>query len=213
MFPLTPNILKRMADIVTDTQAQIIITSKTNQAIGQNLVPEAGVLVVNGSTISSMNDNHQLPAISSEDVAYILFTSGSTGKPKGVITCDRSLCSSMYAHAKGTGIKRNSRAFQFAAYTFDAMVAEIFTILIHGCCVCVPSEEDRMNNPVSFINQMINWVMLTPTFLRLLTPDLIPTVKTVVMVGEAVRKDHIDTWCDRWNCSTATGPQRHALSV
>lgn len=56
-----------------------------------------------------------------------------------------------------------SRVLQFAAHTFDASLVEILTTLMMGGTVCIPTEESRLNNIVSVINDMnVNWAVLTP---------------------------------------------------
>ena len=44
------------------------------------------------------------------------------------------------------GLSYKSRVLQFSAYTFDACIFEIFSTLLFGGCVCIPSENDRLTN-------------------------------------------------------------------
>jgi non-ribosomal peptide synthetase component F len=65
-----------------------------------------------------------------------------------------SICSSAKAHAPGLGgIDKSSRFLQFAAYTFDASVVEVLTVLMQGGCCCIPSEDERLNGIVSAIER------------------------------------------------------------
>lgn len=206
--PLDPrDPLARMRGIVSDVLAKIVITSSTTHHIGSELVGETSTVDVDEDVISSLKASSQLPVVQPEEMAYIIFTSGSTGKPKGVVISHGALCSSMYAHGKGCGVTKDTRSMQFAAYTFDAMIIEILTVLLHGGTVCVPSDEDRMNNTMDFMNKMqVNWLFSTPSFLRLLDADQIPSMKTIVVGGEAVSKDIFDLWSTKVDLIHAYGP-------
>ncbi|UKZ57181.1 putative NRPS-like protein biosynthetic cluster [Trichoderma virens] len=186
--------------------ATIVITSASTLKMINKIQRNQVVVVVNEGSITALEESADIisanpgthPSVGPHDTAYVLFTSGSTGKPKGVVVPHQSLCCSMYAHGPATGIDKNTRALQFGAYTFDSVIAEVFTVLVYGGCVCVPSDEDRMNNLASFIRQVgVNWAMLTPTFVRTLDPDSITGVRTLVLIGESVDKDCVDTWLGR----------------
>ncbi|GKZ28037.1 hypothetical protein AbraCBS73388_009152, partial [Aspergillus brasiliensis] len=92
-------------------------------------------------------------------------------------------------------------------YTFDVSNQDIWSTLMHGGCVCVPTDEERLNDLAGAINRMaVNWTFLTPTVARLLTPDLVPTLQTLVLGGEAVTKDNVDTWAPFVRLLNSYGP-------
>lgn len=127
--------------------------------------------------------------------AYLVFTSGSTGKPKAVVIDHRAICSSIRDHASPIGLTSESRALQFASYTFDISFGEIFTTLIRGGTVCVISDHDRMNNLAASINQMqVNWACLTPTVASLLGPEDVPGLSTLALSGECPTSGNLETW-------------------
>ncbi|PNP50416.1 hypothetical protein THARTR1_08895 [Trichoderma harzianum] len=214
--PLDPaSPASRIEGILEDTKAKIVIASTSTSPKMSQIQRNQHVVVINEAFVAALEENGDVastslrthPSAQSQDTAYVLFTSGSTGKPKGVVVPHQSLCCSMYAHGPATGIDENTRALQFGAYTFDSVIAEIFTVLVHGGCVCVPSDEDRMNNLASFIERVgVNWVMLTPTFVRTLDPNSIPGVHTLVLIGEAVDKDCVDTWLGKVRLFNGYGP-------
>ncbi|KKP00783.1 hypothetical protein THAR02_07109 [Trichoderma harzianum] len=211
--PASPT--SRIEGILEDTHAKIVIASTSTSQKMSQIQRSQHVVVIDEAFVAALEENEDVastglrthPSARSQDTAYVLFTSGSTGKPKGVVVPHQSLCCSMYAHGPATGIDENTRALQFGAYTFDSIIAEIFTVLVHGGCVCVPSDEERMNNVASFIERVgVNWVMLTPTFVRTLDPDSIPGVHTLVLIGEAVDKDCVDTWLGKVRLFNGYGP-------
>ncbi|KAJ5107519.1 hypothetical protein N7456_004194 [Penicillium angulare] len=133
--------------------------------------------------------------VTSQNAAYVLFTSGSTGEPKGTLLEHRAFLSSSMAHGAGLLVFRESRCLQFAAHTFDASLAETLTPLIHGACVCIPSEEARLNDIVGAINEMrVNQACFTPSFIGFIEIETVPSLKGLVLAGEAMSQSQLATW-------------------
>ena len=87
------------------------------------------------------------------------------------------------------------RVLQFAAHSFDASVLEILAPLMFGGTVCIPDETDRLNDISKVMNDMqVTWAALTPTFVRFLEPSMVPTLATIILMGEAMSQANLDTW-------------------
>ncbi|KAA8652106.1 Nonribosomal peptide synthetases (NRPS), partial [Aspergillus tanneri] len=144
--------------------------------------------------------------VKSHNAAYVIFTSGSTGEPKGTLVEHRAYVSGAVAHAPQLHINADSRVLQFAAHTFDASLIDILTTLMHGACICVPSEEQRLNEVVNVIRDMeVNRASLTPSFVDFIDISKIPGLKTLVLAGEVMSQSHLDTW-SRIKLINAYGP-------
>jgi non-ribosomal peptide synthetase component F len=52
----------------------------------------------------------------------------------------------MQAHGTKFGMNPETRAFQFAAFTFDISLHDLITTIQFGGCVCLPSEHERLND-------------------------------------------------------------------
>lgn len=142
-----------------------------------------------------------------DDPAYIIFTSGSTGKPKGVVISHASICTSIMHHGPALDITQSSRVLQFSAYTFDVSVSEIFATLLLGGCVCVISENDRLNDLANAINNIgANWSYLTPTVASILDPSQVPGLKTIALGGEAPNKECVKRWVEHAHLFNVYGP-------
>jgi amino acid adenylation domain-containing protein len=126
---------------------------------------------------------------------YIIFTSGSTGLPKGVVIEHRAFGSSVPHHAKQAFFGPSMRNLQLASYSFGAAVAEIFSTLLHGGCLCIVPNEARANLPGVVKEMNINFMFMSPTFARLIPPQAIPSVKTLVFGSEAMSTADIEKWC------------------
>jgi amino acid adenylation domain-containing protein len=145
--------------------------------------------------------------VSADDAAYVLFTSGSTGTPKGLAMQHRAVCTSQTAISKRLRLTPDVRMLQFAAFVFDLCIGEIVAPLISGACLCVPSEDTRMNGLREFIRDMkVNWAFMTPAFARTLTPDDVPGLELLLLAGEAVGQDIFDTWFGRVRLINGWGP-------
>ncbi|KAJ5964403.1 HC-toxin synthetase [Penicillium vulpinum] len=197
----------RLETIVKDAQATVLLTNPRHADVLGTSTGLQTVLVTE-DFISTLKDlTQQLPTISPRNAAYVLFTSGSTGKPKGIVIEHRSLCSSSKAHGTRWGIGPGTRLLQFAAYTFDVSCADIFTTLQRGGCICVPSEEQRLNDLSGAINTFqCNWAFLTPTIAALLPADNLPSLRTLVLGGEASTRDTIAKWHNVLDLIVCYGP-------
>lgn len=148
------------------------------------------------------------------NAAYVIFTSGSTGEPKGAVLEHAAYCSSAVAHAPALDMRSTTRALQFAAHTFDASLLELLTPLMVGGCVCIPSEEARLNNIATVITDMrVNWATLTPSFIEFMEPSTVPSLETLFLVGEAMSHGHIRRWSSKVKLGNGYGPTECAVSA
>ena len=59
----------------------------------------------------------------------------------------------------------------------------------------MPSEFQRTNEIVSIINDMkVNWADITPSFSNTFTPRDVPSLRTIVLAGEEVKKEMVERW-------------------
>ncbi|RYP81490.1 hypothetical protein DL769_001961 [Monosporascus sp. CRB-8-3] len=198
--------ISRLREIIDDCKANIILAAPHLVQIfkdsPQKAIPIAATSTLLGSGSSRVKPTGACPA----DPVFVVMTSGSTGKPKGIILEHHSLSASIRAHGPPLHIE-NCRALQFAAFTFDACISEIFTTLAFGGTVCVPSEEDRMSDLAGVINSMnVNWAFLTPTVANLIRPAEVPGLKTLVLIGEAPTQSILDIWSDAVLLINGYGP-------
>lgn len=142
-----------------------------------------------------------------QDIGYVIFTSGSTGKPKGIVCSHSAWCTNTLAHGPREFCDAQTRHLQFAAYTFDISITDIFTTLAFGGTVCVPSDQEKMNDLVSAINRMsINHCTMTPTVAQFLRPETVPTLKTLITGGETMPAEFISTWSEKVQLINSYGP-------
>ncbi|KAF7537510.1 hypothetical protein G7054_g3642 [Neopestalotiopsis clavispora] len=210
--PLNPtDPTDRLLDLIDQVEASVVIFSEQTRHLASSLAVSGVSPVVLPEKITGWGPLRSSPVLSganSSNLAYALFTSGSTGRPKAVMIHHQSVTSSTYGHGVEMGFADYPRrTLQFATYTFDACIAEIFTALHFGGCICIPTEHERMNNLAKFIRDFkCDWAFFTPSFVRLLKPEEIPCLRTVVLGGEALNQECVDIWGDAAHLMNGYGP-------
>ncbi|RYP49816.1 hypothetical protein DL768_004545 [Monosporascus sp. mg162] len=195
----------RIQDIVNRTGAKFTLISPSYRES----------MALEGTTLVTVPIEGQKPRaealsaapVSPRDVAFVIFTSGSTGQPKGILMEHGNLTSSIRGFSPVSHFDQNTRGLHFSSYAFDGSIYEIFGVLVNGGCICIPSEADRMNDVAPFIKKHdVNWALFTPSYVALLEPDNLPSVRTIMLGGEAVTQENVTTWAAKVNLVNGYGP-------
>ncbi|KAL4995961.1 hypothetical protein BDV10DRAFT_187567 [Aspergillus recurvatus] len=200
----------RIKGLLTDTAAAaLLVDAKHADRLADLGVENTATLTVDKQLISSLPTISEPPdsGVTPDNAAWVIYTSGSTGVPKGVVLLHQNISTSVLAHGAVFGVSCTTRTAQFAAYTFDVSLSDIVMTLFHGGCVCVFSEESRMNNLTKALQGLaVNYVNLTPTVLGLLEPADLPEISTVVAGGEAMDPRIIEKWSPHARVFNSVGP-------
>jgi non-ribosomal peptide synthetase component F len=118
-----------------------------------------------------------------------------------------SFCTAATHHGKRLNLNSQSRVIHFSSYAFEACILEILTTLFNGGCICVAPESERLGDITKTMREFhVNWAFFTPSFIRTVHPDQVPSLKTLVLGGEALGADNIDVWVDRVFLVNGYGP-------
>ncbi|MFD6227576.1 AMP-binding protein [Streptomyces sp. NPDC060232] len=135
-----------------------------------------------------------------EDPAYVLFTSGSTGRPKGVVVPHRSLAAVVPALRALYDIGPHATVLHFHGAGGDTSLEEILPTLTGGATLVVDDAAREGFTQVAE-DQEVTVAVLPTGFWYSLTGDLLqqgaglpPSLRTVVIGGEAVRADMLERW-------------------
>ncbi|GIJ84908.1 nonribosomal peptide synthase [Aspergillus pseudoviridinutans] len=199
--------------MVQTTAAQLVLCSARTRSIISRSVPECTSMVIDRRAFSVEPDHAQHePLISFQNpsprnAAYVVCTSGSTGTPKAIVVEHASLSTSVDAQANAMEISPGSRVLQYAAYTFDVSVGDIFTALTHGACICIPSDWERSHDIAGAINRLdVNQACLTSTVASILSPAEVPGLEKLTLGGEPATPQCVDIWAGHVRLKNVYGP-------
>ncbi|MDT0125883.1 amino acid adenylation domain-containing protein [Paenibacillus sp. RRE4] len=145
---------------------------------------------------------------SPEDIAYVIYTSGTTGVPKGVMLKHKGLVNLAISQHQSFGITNRSRLLQFASFSFDASVSEIFTALTSGATLYLPKRDKAFVYNLNTIlrDKEINVVTLPPSVLKIISSENLPDLTSVISAGESYSKDLLTKWATGRRFINAYGP-------
>ncbi|KFH45123.1 Nonribosomal peptide synthetase-like protein [Hapsidospora chrysogenum ATCC 11550] len=202
---------KRLEEIMRQTKATMVVSSLLNEDASSSLSRQ--VLTLGPHSVQALQEkarrgqaSQRLAPSTPSSPAYVIFTSGSTGNPKGVVVTHGNVTSAVPEHVRSFGYTEDSRIYDFASYSFGASLNNAFVALMSGGCLCVPSEDDRRSNmPGSITSLRATAVLLTPSVAESLSPDQVPTLKTLIYGGEAVHLKDVSPWWGKTQVLTAYG--------
>ena len=132
--PLDPSYpQERLAYMLQDAQASVIVTNTRNLAVAQTLVQDAQQIINVDADHAAGGDDEPALTVSPDTVAYILYTLDRPGNQRA--SCKvTAMCSITSGCIPITSISCCwNRLTQFASYSFDAAVMDIF-----GRCSTAP---------------------------------------------------------------------------
>ncbi|MDV8023635.1 non-ribosomal peptide synthetase [Rhodococcus sp. IEGM 1330] len=143
-----------------------------------------------------------------DSVAYVVYTSGSTGVPKGVRVTHRGIANLVQSQRDLFGVEPGSRVLQFASPSFDASIFETLMAVGSGAAVViVPPEVHGGRELEALIEQhQVTHACLTPTVLQVTDAEAVPSLRVVVMAGEAANSALLQRWSRRRSVFNAYGP-------
>ena len=101
-------------------------------------------------------------------------------------------------------VNPQSRVLQFAAYTFDVSIGDMFTTLIRGGCVCVPSEQQRLDVGGAIRKFKANQACLTSSVARHLHASKNLGLETLTIGGEPLSAEVVKAWAEHTTCLIST---------
>ncbi|KAH6963255.1 hypothetical protein DER45DRAFT_625554, partial [Fusarium avenaceum] len=198
--------LARLDVMVRHIDATLILATDTCADLASSLI---GSVITVGitlfSTLDYSSDESQFCSDSSSN-AYIIFTSGSTGNPKGVVITHSNVVSAVTQHSKAFEYEKSSRIYDFSSYSFGASLNNMFCALTSGACLCIPNDDERKSNLAGSLTSLrATNVLLTPSMAEHLSPESVPTLRSLILGGEAVRAQDGNQWLGHVTLRTAYG--------
>jgi amino acid adenylation domain-containing protein len=194
--PLDPALpASRLGFMIADTAMTVILTDAAAS------VPDAVTVVdldAEWERISRLDAANQADSdVTPENVAYVLYTSGSTGQPKGVILEHRNVTNFLPGMIRRWQIGPRDAVLQFASFTFDVSVMDMFMPLTAGArAVLAPAE--TLHSPPRLAALLddahITFACLPPAVLGLLPERDYPDLRILMTAGEELPSELARRW-------------------
>lgn len=138
-----------------------------------------------------------------DGVAYVLYTSGTSGKPKGVVVENHSVVNYAEAFEAEFHTGPGDIMLQYSVCSFDIFVEEVFTTLLNGAAVCIPSvavHNGSLTGLMRFVER--HGVTIIDGFPYLLAEmnklaDIPKSVKLILSGGDVIRGSYITNLRDK----------------
>lgn len=144
--PLDPEYPQERIDfMLSDIQAKLAISHKS--FLQKSSIANEMVIVdteLDESIIRKYSIDNPEVSVNDNDAIYVMYTSGSTGIPKGVIMQNQALMN-LVQWQESQFANKHRNVLQFASLNFDVSFQEIFSTLCFGSCLCLISNEQRLN--------------------------------------------------------------------
>ena len=209
-LPLDPSYPpNRLIYMVEDSGVSVVLTQEklANTLQLENL--QKVYLDQDWPIISQQSSDPPVSETQAKNLAYVIYTSGSTGKPKGVLLAHKGVCNLATQQRKIFNIKAQSRVLQFASFSFDASVWEIFMALGSGATL-VMGDSDSLLPGENLLNllkkQKITVATLPPSALAVMPTDELPDLQSLIVAGESSSADLLKKWCQNRHVFNAYGP-------
>lgn len=222
--PLDPNGPPgRLAHIVSDCGARLLLTSGTKAARLQMVVKETEIttvlapdesdaapykredmVVIDSTAISAHSEMSPCVAIHGQDVACLLYTSGSTGGPKGVMISHQSIGFFAGYASRYFGLRPDDILSCHAPFHFDLTLFDLYAGHAAGAAVClIPQGIGFMaGDLLGYLEaQKITVWQSVPSVLRLMTKQMkggeFNAVRLAIFAGEPYPRDELAELMDK----------------
>lgn len=136
-------------------------------------------------------------------VAYVLYTSGTSGKPKGVVVENHSVVNYAEAFENEFHTGPGDIMLQYSVCSFDIFVEEVYTTLLNGAAICIPSfavHNGSLQGLMAFVKR--HGVTIIDGFPYLIAvmnklPEIPESVKLIISGGDVIRGSYITNLRDK----------------
>jgi amino acid adenylation domain-containing protein len=141
-LPLDPEYpSERLAFMIEDARPEVVITVS---ALLEGLPdPEAELVVLDleAEAVEALPEESPGVDLDLDNLALVIYTSGSTGRPKGAALTHGAVVNFARATVDDLGLDRPTRLLQFAPWSFDTHLEEVYPTLLSGGTLVLRDDE------------------------------------------------------------------------
>jgi amino acid adenylation domain-containing protein len=199
--PLDPSYpRKRLAYMLEDSQAKLLLTNQTNRSLADALAQNVPVIDISVLDSISSAENLGLP-YSQGSLAFILYTSGSTGAPKGFSQTHCNVVHDTRNYTNTGHFCSDDRLLLVSSISFADSVRTIYSALLNGASLY--PFDIRIEGLTSLANWLIqNEITIyrsVPTVFRhfastLTCEERFPKIRLIYLAGEPVYKKDVELY-------------------
>ncbi|KAI1075121.1 hypothetical protein F5B20DRAFT_595274 [Whalleya microplaca] len=192
--------------IMRDVAAKVAITDRKHSSMFEGFTGEVVDIDVAENPVLGHNmvDTSDLTP---GDLAYVIYTSGSTGLPKGVQVSHAAIAASVEGMVEACKVDQSWHVLWLLNYVFDASYFDVFAVLGSGGTVSIADQDSLIGDLASCVNTFgVRQLMLTPTTSKLISPDEVPSIQTLLVCGEPITPELVETWATRMDVYNGYGP-------
>ena len=202
-----PDPQPRMASVLDDSQAKLLLTTTKHLALARELAHGRGLEVLDCQALDGGHEAGNLGrSIAPGAPALMLYTSGTTGRPKGVVHSHRNILVEARNYTNYARISPDDRLTLWHSCSYTNSVRNLYAGLLNGAGVFIydlinegfPGLADWM------LARRITIIHTLPTtfrsFCQTLTPDaMFPHLRILRLGGEAINRDDIKQYQRRFS--------------
>lgn len=186
-----------------------------NQSGARLVIDDAALAQFRGVQADYSGENVS-SRVSPSSPAYVIYTSGSTGKPKGVIIKHNGVINLNNLFLHDFKIDAGDHIMQFANFTFDASVFEMFMALLNGASLYILPDHTRKDSSrfLQFVNEnKISVTILPPAYLLNIDDSGLSTLRLLITGGAPTYPELVKKWMDKVTYVNAYGPTEASVCV
>ncbi|NIM15275.1 MAG: amino acid adenylation domain-containing protein [Candidatus Aminicenantes bacterium] len=198
---------QRVRFILEDSNVKILVSEWSEVS----KVSE-GIEVVKPGELSEGHPTHLTHPTHPTHLCYVIYTSGTTGQPKGVMVEHRQVMAYLHAFYREFDIKPWDAVIQLAPYSFDVFIEEVYSLLLRGGKVIIPTQEQvlEIRHLSALISRhQVSIIDCTPLLLsefNKLNPDKLCSVRLFINGGDILKEEYITNLSEIGTLYNTYGP-------
>ncbi|MEO6244411.1 MAG: AMP-binding protein, partial [Opitutaceae bacterium] len=203
VVPLDPSYPEdRLASMLAESGAAIILTNSRNEALASRLLGSARGPVNLEALAPGLPEDNPRHDVAPQTLAYLLFSSGSTGRPKGIVHSHQNALQNIRSYSLALELSAADRIILLHSVSFSSGVNDVLFALLNGATLYpwdVKAQGLDALGPWMSEHKItvLNW---SPTTYRHLLESLpagvqLSSVRVVMLGSEPVTKLDRDLYC------------------